>query len=395
MSLLSSLSVNDFLRKASHVASHYGFKPLETITRDTLSLKKVGADLPPISEIIKRDPFGSIAAQLLERCVSCNAINARKREPRLIYHVTLPRGSGRSGRKSVKFGIAVIGCNKSIGEALVIKTSLSILEDVGIKNATVYINSVGDRDSMARYARELSTHLRRHVNELPPTCQQAMKRDPLEALEEILGLSLPILESLPRPLHYLSEVSRRHLREVLEFMELDNIPYNIEDYLLGPRDCYTQTLFEIRHPESAGGYKTIVRGGRCDELSRKNFRTSLPIVGAVFEHEMRDTSFLKNAMRLRQPKFFLVQLGFNAKLLSLSVLESLRKAHIPVSQAIDNDSLRDQLEFARVQRTPYLIILGQREAIDKTAIVRNVTSQAQEIVPIGILSSYLKNSLRI
>jgi len=398
MTTLSTLSTRDFLKKASLVAEHYGFIPLEALeAADAHPNKRADAELPEITEAIRKDPFGSIAVSLLEHCTAKNLIASRRKEPTLIYYAAQrKRGTATAAQHPVKFGLAVLGCSKSIGEALIIKTSLAILEDLGINGSTVYLNSVGDRDSAARFARELTTYLRRHIDDLPPQCQQALKRDAFEALEILTEKELPLCETLPRPLHFLSEVSRRHLREVLEFLELDGVSYAIEDKLVGHRDCYSQTLFEIRKPgEGDGKSETLVRGGRCDELVRKSFRSTIPVVGAVFEHDPGKKPDAPAKNRPKAPKFFLVQLGFSAKLLSLTILESLRKARIPVHQTINNDSLRDQLEAAKTTKAPYLIIMGQREVLDKTVIVRNVHSQAQEVVPIGVLTDYLKTSLRI
>lgn len=397
MSNPPSVGTPDFLKKASSVASHYGFSPLELYVTKRSSKKTPGNEMPALSDAVIKDSFGNIASVVLEHCVNGNLAGSCKREPLLVYHIApVRRLSGvRGTKRSLRFGLAVLGCSKSIGEALTIKTSLAILEDLGVRNVSVHINSLGDRDSAARFARELTAHLRRNIHDLPPLCLQALKRDPFEALEFIMENALPLKDMLPRPLHFLSEVSRRHLREVLEFLELDGIPYNIEDQLLGHRDCYSQTLFEIRQAGEDGTSRTLVRGGRCDELSKRIFRTSVPLVGAVFEHEQGPTLPTPSKSKQRQPKFFLVQLGFSAKLLSLSVLESLRKAHISVHQSINNDSLREQLEFARTRGAPYLIIMGQREVLDKTVIIRNVHSQAQEIVPLLHLSDHLKTSMRI
>lgn len=400
MANLSTLSSQDFLKKASAVAAHYGFIALDSLEKGEPGPKRSDAEFPEISEAVRKDPFGNVAASLLAHCSAKNFMTIKRKEPTLIYYAAAPgkRAAGTATKqRSVKFGLAVLGCPKSIGEALIIKTSLAILEELGVQNSTVYVNSVGDRDSAARFGRELTNYLKRHIEELTPAMQQALKRDPFEALEALMESSIPLRDSLPRPLHFLSEVSRRHLREVLEFLELDGISYSIEDQLVGHRDCYTQTLFEIRHPHGeAGEHRTLVRGGRCDELARKNFRSNVPVVGAVFEHEPgKKMEAPPQKAKVRAPKFFLVQLGFSAKLLSLSVLESLRKAHIPVHQTINNDSLSEQLEAAKFTKTPYLLIMGQREVLDKTVIVRNAHSQAQEIVPLQILTDYLKTSLKI
>jgi histidyl-tRNA synthetase len=93
---------------------------------------------------------------------------------------------------------------------------------------------------------------------------------------------------------------------------------------------------------------------------------------------------------LKKPKMYFIQLGFDAKLKSLSVIEILRKAHIPIAQSLSKDSLGTQLAMAEKAGTPYTIIFGQKEAMEESVIVRNMANRSQETVKIKHLLEYLK-----
>ena len=68
----------------------------------------------------------------------------------------------------------------------------------------------------------------------------------------------------------------------------------------------------------------------------------------------------------------------------------MRKARIPITQSLSKDSLAAQLGTAEKLEVPYSIIFGQKEAMDGTAIVRNMQTRSQETVEIGKLAEYLK-----
>ena len=89
-------------------------------------------------------------------------------------------------------------------------------------------------------------------------------------------------------------------------------------------------------------------------------------------------------------KFYLVQLGQEAKLKSLPLIELLRQNHIAIYHFLGKDKIIPQLSNAENLRVPYLLIVGQKEALEETVTVRNVSTRAQETVRVSDLPAYLK-----
>ena len=75
---------------------------------------------------------------------------------------------------------------------------------------------------------------------------------------------------------------------------------------------------------------------------------------------------------------------------SLKIIEILRKKKIPMYQAISRDRLISQLGLAESMKIPYTIIMGQKEAIEDTVIVRDMENRSQDTVKICDLPKYLK-----
>ena len=110
----------------------------------------------------------------------------------------------------------------------------------------------------------------------------------------------------------------------------------------------------------------------------------------IFSTSSRDTR--KRVYKgLPKPKFYLIQLGREAKIKTLSLIELLRSHHIPLHHFLGKDKITAQLLNAENLRVPYLIIIGQKEALDNTATIRNVSTRAQDTVSIASLPHYLKN----
>ena len=93
---------------------------------------------------------------------------------------------------------------------------------------------------------------------------------------------------------------------------------------------------------------------------------------------------------MKNPEAYFIQFGIDAKLKSLNIMEILRKAKFPVIQSISKDKLGSQLGHAEKLGVKYVMIFGQREALDNTVIVRNMETRSQDNVKISDLKEYIK-----
>jgi histidyl-tRNA synthetase len=123
------------------------------------------------------------------------------------------------------------------------------------------------------------------------------------------------------------------------------------------------------------------------------FKLPLPVVGIIFALR-HQTGNLRTApeIKVRAPKVFFIHLGTEAKLHSLDVIEILRKAHIPFHHSIADSGFSEQVSSAERLGIPFLIIMGQKEAVCRSVIVRNISTRAQETVSIMNLPHYFRAS---
>lgn len=385
---------DDLLKQAVSVALYYGFLPISRIEGKTSQKNTRKIHIPRSS----LDPYNQELHSALSAYMEQGFDSLAK--PVLFYRSNLEHKKRLSKDESVLLGLQAIGSKKSIAEALVIKAALDVLRDMKVDDICIHVNTIGDKDSVLRYSRELGTYFRKYIGDLPPAAQALLRKDPLQCLRYLHKKEHELYDGAPGSMEFLSEASRRHLREILEYLETVDVPYIINKSLVGTSDYRPETLFEIHSfndedydPTRNTDPVVFARGCRYDDLSRKMFRTLVPAAGIVFESKKRGRSHndLLNPKRIRQPKVHFIQFGFDAKLKSLAVIEALRNARIPIYQSLGNDRLTRQLQIAEEMQTPYTVIMGQKEVLDETVIIRNMETRGQEIIRIEALPEFLKS----
>ncbi|MEY2702526.1 MAG: hypothetical protein RLY43_1159, partial [Bacteroidota bacterium] len=86
-------------------------------------------------------------------------------DPVMLYcESSSKNGKTVSGDKNIQ--LQIIGTPKSIAEALLIKTTLCILQEEGFKEVGIEINNVGGKESLPNFLRELNNYYKKHLNEM-------------------------------------------------------------------------------------------------------------------------------------------------------------------------------------------------------------------------------------
>jgi histidyl-tRNA synthetase len=298
-------------------------------------------------------------------------------------------------RQFRQFNLEILGTSKSVADALIIRTITTILEEFGFKDLIVDINTMGDKETRPAFIKELTTYYKKHLDILCKDCHERIKSNPLRLLDCKQPECQPLKENAPSSLSFLSNDARSHFKEVLQYLEEMGIAYRINNSLVRGQSYYTRTVFEVMKVGEDGKEITVTGGGRYDNLAKmmgSKKDVSAVGTGLSMERTMMFPECKKLMPRImKTPKVYFIQLGFEAKLKSLCVMETLRKARIPVYQSISKDSLGAQLSAAEKMEVPYCIIFGQKEAMDNTVIVRHMTTRSQDTVKIDALSDYIKH----
>lgn len=397
--------------KAQEVAVYYGFKPIETpaLEKEEVFVRGVGEGTDIVDkEIYNFKTKGGEKVALrpeytagIMRSYIENGMNNLP-QPIMLYsygpiwrHDNPQKGRLREFRQ---FNLEILGTEKSMADALVIQTLMTILKEFGFEDLVIDINSMGDRNDRATFTRELTSYYKKHIGKMCKDCQNRLATNPLRLLDCKNELCQSFKELAPASINFLGSESKQHFKEVLQYLEEAGIEYRINNALVRGLNYYTNTVFEIIKIEKdeEGNEKeiTITGGGRYNYLGKElGSKKDIPAIGAALGidrimmfNECKDI----NPKILKKPKVYFLQLGFEAKLKSLKIMEILRENKIPVYQSLSKESLSSQLANVDKVGTPYCIIFGQKEAMDGTVIVRDMKTHSQDTVKIEKLSEYLK-----
>ena len=191
-------------------------------------------------------------------------------------------------------------------------------------------------------------------------------------------------------MEYLTEDERRRFWDLLEYLEQAGLPYELNGQILGSRDCWTHALFEIGSVDAETGLQRMVAfGGRFDPLMSRYARAPYPAAMIAIHCETRGAQRLKRSQR-GIPLMYFAHLGHEARRRALPALEELRLAGIPVHHGLWHERIGEQMAAARTLACPYILIMGHKEAIEGTILVREVATNSQEAVQLSALPSYLK-----
>lgn len=402
--------------KAEEIASYYGFQPIQTphlektdlftsslgnttdiIEKQMYTLKTRGGD----NLALRPEGTAAIIRSYIE-----HGMHTLPQPVKFWYKGSFFRHENpQKGRfrEFQQFGLEILGEPNSIADTVIIKVLTLILEEIGIKPTIVHINSLGDKECQSAYRHDLFNYYRKKISQVCSDCKKRIKSNPLRVLDCKNPNCNQLKKESPQVINYLCSTCKNHLKETLESLDTNEIPYFLDNHLVRGLDYYSRTVFEIfedkkneQENEDHASNSAFGGGGRYDYLAKNIGKKNIPACGGALGIERLVQYMIDKKIPLKQkksPKIFLIQLGPAAKQKSLIVLEMLRRARILVSQSISKDSLRGQLKLASKLGIPYVLIFGQKEVLENSIIIRNMESDSQETVPMEKVVEVIKNKL--
>ncbi len=187
-------------------------------------------------------------------------------------------------RQFWQIGAEVIGPQSSgaespIRDAEVLEMLSSLLDELGIRDWRLDLNSVGNADDRARYNAALREALAPVKHLMCPDNQRRADTNPLRVLDSKDEADQEIINTLPKIADFLSPESRTHFEQVLAALDASGVNYNINPRLVRGLDYYTRTTFEFTVTTGLGTQNALLGGGRYDGLSEMLGGPKAPGIG--------------------------------------------------------------------------------------------------------------------
>ncbi|MBI5153247.1 MAG: histidine--tRNA ligase [Parcubacteria group bacterium] len=326
-------------------------------------------------------------------------------------------------RQLTQFGVEVLGGISSSYDAEVILIFFNILKQLKIKDLVVEINSIGDKSCRNVWRAKLRDYYRNKLPKVCKDCRNRFQRNPFRLLDCKEKECVEYRAGAPTMLDNLCHECNLHFKGVLEFLDELEIPYALSPYLVRGLDYYTRTVFEVfsnpaffekqakeqkkeEEKKDAGGGEekevvssaplALAGGGRYDDLVKMLGGKDTPAMGGAMGVD-RVADLVEKMMNVnedRNVRVFLVQLGMIAKRKLMKLREVFRKEKISVAESFGRDSIKAQLKIADCLQADFVLILGQREALDDTIILRDMKTGSQEIIPLPKIFDEIKKRLK-
>lgn len=305
----------------------------------------------------------------------------------------------QAGRYRVfnQFGLEIIGDDNPLTDSAIIFLAWQIIKKLDLEKYCVLdINSMGCGLCRAKMKKKLTEYFQNFLSELCSDCNRRFIENPLRIFDCKESKCQKIAAGAPQIIDLLCPDCKSHFKQVLENLETLQIPYNLNSRLVRGLDYYTRTVFEIYPSADQGRQRTLIGGGRYDGLVKTYGGEDTPAIGWSGGIERIIETIKENNLEIPDKvstEICIVQVGDKARRVALPMAAKLENEGFKVTFILGKESLKGQLRSASKYGTKICLIIGQREVIDKSVIVRDMQESAQETIDQKKLVDVLKKKL--
>ena len=288
-------------------------------------------------------------------------------------------------REFHQIGVECFGSNNPATDVETIAMAAQFFNEIGIRNVTLQLNSLGNAESRAAYRQALIDYLMPLKENLSKDSQRRLEENPLRVLDSKEKEDKLAVENAPSILDYLDEESRTHFQAVRSLLEALEIPYTINTNMVRGLDYYNHTIFEFT-ADVAGNELTICAGGRYDSLvayfggpETAGFGFGMGVERLLLVLEKQGVELpLEDSLDV-----YIAVLGEGANNKALEIVQALRKQGFTAERDYLNRKLKAQFKSADTFGAKVLITLGESEIESKQVTVKNNQTREELIVDLN------------
>ena len=285
-------------------------------------------------------------------------------------------------REFHQFGVECVGASAPNADAEVISLAKSVLDNIGIKNISLEINSIGCPECRKEYHKALKEYFSANAENLCDTCKDRLDRNPMRILDCKSPVCKKIAENAPVVIDYLCDDCRDHFEKVKANLNAMGIDFKVNPKIVRGLDYYTRTVFEFVSGD-IGAQSTICGGGRYDGLIGQMGGPQTPSLG--FAMGIERLMMVLSAQNAELPEaptcdLFIATLGDNAVLKASALCYELRDEGYKAQTDICGRGLKAQMKYADKIGAKFTLVLGDNEVESGKATLKNMsTSETHEI----------------
>ncbi len=266
------------IEEAERLCALYGYRKIQTPAfEDTeLFLRTSGEG----SDVVQKETYtfedrGGRSLSLRPEATApiCRAYleHGMHREPQPVKLYTLgpmwryDRPQKGRYREHWQLSVEAIGSDDPAVDAELLQFYDSLLQQLGVSDYVLYLNSIGDSKCRPAYVERLVAWLDEHTADLDEEAQSKRKTTPLRVFDVKSEQVQALLVDAPKIGESLCDECQEHFDQVRGFLDAVGVRYELRPALVRGLDYYTRTTFEFKD-DAIGAQDTICGGGRYDGL---------------------------------------------------------------------------------------------------------------------------------
>ena len=296
-------------------------------------------------------------------------------------------------RQFFQFGIEAIGVDDPVLDAEVIAIAERGLRKIGLRDFTIEITSLGDRESRSRHRVDLLTYLGKL--ELDNATRERIAKNPLRIFDDKRPEMKSAMADAPKLLDYLTPESKARFALLQESLSTLGIEFRVNPFMVRGLDYYTGTAFEIVHNQ-LGAQSSVGGGGRYDglmqtlggqSLSGIGFGLGLDRIILALESERgaaTDAAYLD---------LYIIPLGDAARLRALNLVDQVRQAGFVADLAFGDRALKGAMKGADRRAARHVLVIGESELSSGTAQLKRMSDGSEQSITLATLIETLRSEV--
>jgi histidyl-tRNA synthetase len=297
-------------------------------------------------------------------------------------------------RQFHQYGVEALGFPGPDVDAEHIAMCAALWRELGLKDISLQLNTIGSAEERARYRADLVVHLEKHHDRLDADAQRRLHTNPLRTLDSKSPMVQEVVATAPSLAAYLGDASLKHFEGLKTLLSAAGLRFQINPKLVRGLDYYNLTVFEWISAD-LGAQGTVCGGGRYDGLFAQLGGKPAPATGFAMGNE-RLIALLRDAGRKTAappPDAYVVYQGEGTLEYAFVLSEGLRNQGLRVVLHAGGGSFKSQMKKADGSSARYALIVGQDELKAGEVSVKPLrTDQPQVRVARDTVASSLKGS---
>lgn len=395
--------------KAREAAALYGFREIRTPVFEELGLFRRGVG--EVTDVVQKEMYtfadregrefalrpegtAGVVRALIENGRTSDVMPQKYYYLIGCYRYEKPQ-AGRS-REFFQFGAECFGAADASADFTMIALADSFIRSLGIKGASLRINSIGCPECRPAYRASLVEYFAAHESALCDTCRERLRTNPLRILDCKSPECSKIAKDAPRAVDHLCGECGAHLKTLTAALDGAGIEYTLDPNIVRGLDYYTRTVFEFVS-DLIGAQSTILGGGRYDNLVAELGGPALPGIGFA-----AGITRLLLAMQAsgtvipeeEKPELYCAPLGDAARGAALAIAEKCRAAGIYAECDIVGRSLKAQMKYADKIGARRVLIIGDDELQKGVAVMKDMKTSGQTEVALADVPSLIAAAVK-